>query len=71
MICSILKLDISRNFKDSHPENIEFVLFTDEVLKVDKSIISKDVQFENIFSIHVTLLVSKEDKSIDFNELHP
>jgi hypothetical protein len=66
-----LKLDISRNFKDSHPENIEFILVTDEVTKEDKSIISKEEQFKNILLISTTLEVSKKDKSTYFNELHP
>ena len=71
VIFSILKLDISRNFKDSHPENIELILVTDEVSKVDKSKNSNEEQFKNILLISTIFEVSKKDKSTYFNELHP
>ena len=67
---SIIKLDISRIFKESQLLNIFFIVVTDDVLKFDKY---KDFNFIllNIFSIEVTDDVLKFDKSRDIKLEQP
>ena len=64
----ILKLDISRKLKESHPLNIPLISVTKEVSKLDKSNDFNELQLENIFDIVVTEEVVKLVKSTDSNE---
>ena len=60
-----------RYIKDTHPQNILFILVSNVELKSVKSIIFNNSQWKNMLFVFFNKGALKLDKSIDSKEVHP